>query len=171
MRSIGLLPTFTVCLAAQDSKSAVFPALEADNLNKQKLQLPGDLAGDLNLLLIGFQREQQTDIDTWLAPLPGVVIRHPNLAYYELPVIDRTNFMLRWVINTGMRGGIPDKQQRARTVTLYLDKKPFRAALQIESENTIHALLINKKGEVMWRAQGRADEGKLESLEAFLRMQ
>jgi hypothetical protein len=56
-------------------------------------------------------------------------------------------------------------------VTLYLDKKPFRAALQIDSEATIHALLINKKGEVVWRAQGRFDASKLEALEAFLRMQ
>jgi hypothetical protein len=105
LRTIGLLIAFTVSLAAQDSKFAVFPNLKADNLNKQKLELPGGLAGDLNLLLVGFQREQQADIDTWLAPLPGVVNRHPHFAYYELPVIDRTNFMLRWVINTGMRGG------------------------------------------------------------------
>lgn len=167
MRILGLLTALTLGLAAQP----MFPTLEATNLNKQKVQFPGGLSGDLNLLLIAFQREQQAEIDTWLALLPAVVVRHPNFAYYELPVIDRPNFLLRWVIDTGMRGGIPDKQQRARTVTLYLDKKPFLATLQITSEATIHALLINRKGEIVWREQGRADTGKLESLEAFLRMQ
>jgi hypothetical protein len=165
MRLAGLLAALSMSLAGQP----MFPTLEATNLNKQTLQFPGGLAGDLNLLLVAFQREQQADIDTWLPALPAVTVRHPNFSYYEIPVIERMNFMMRWVIATGMRGGIPDKQQRARTVTLHLDKKPFESALQIDSEKTIYALLINKKGEVVWREQGRASESKLESLEAFLR--
>ena len=132
MRAIGLLIMLSVGVAGQN-KVAIFPKLEADNLNKQMVQLPGGLAGDLNLMLIAFERAQQADIDTWLPHLPGVAVRHPNFAYYELPVIERMNFLMRWTINTGMRGGIPDKQQRARTITLYLDKKPLKSALQIES--------------------------------------
>ena len=166
MRSLGLFVAFTLSLTAQP----VFPTLQGTNLNKQRVQFPGGLSGDLNLLLIAFQREQQADVDTWLAPLPAVVTQHPNFAYYELPVIDRPNFLLRWVIDTGMRGGIPDKQQRGRTITLYLDKKPFLNTLEIASEATIHALVINRKGEILWREQGRADTAKVESLEAFLRM-
>jgi len=166
MRWILLVPTFAFCLTGQDLPT--FPALEASNLNKQKMQFPQGLAGERNLVLLGFQREQQEDIDTWLAPLPALTKLHPDLAFYELPVIDRPNFLLRWIIDTGMRSGIPDKQQRARTITLYLDKKKFLKELQIESEKTIYALLIDKTGKVLWRAEGKADTSKLQSLEAFL---
>jgi hypothetical protein len=150
------------------ARNPVFPSLEATDLNKRKLQLPGGLAGEVNILLVAFQREQQDDINTWLPLLPALVKRNPKLAYYEIPVISRSNFLLRWVINNGMRGGIPDKEQRARTITLYLDKKPFLKALEISSEDQIYVLLVNKSGEVLWRTEGVVSQEKLESLRVFL---
>ncbi len=150
------------------ASNPTFPSLKASDLNKQEVQLPGGLKGEWNLLLIGFLREHQNDIDTWLPSLPAIVQSHPKLAYYELPVIARSNFMLRWVIATGMRGGIPDKAQRARTITLHLDKKPFRDALGLATEDRIYVLLVNKAGEVLWRAEGTASSDKLQSLESFL---
>jgi hypothetical protein len=150
------------------AEAAIFPSLEASDLNKQKIHLPSGLAGELNVLLVAFQREQQADIDTWLPLLPGLVKKHPKLSYYEIPVISRSNFLLRWIIDNGMRGGIPDKQQRARTITLYLDKKPFLKKLGISAEDRICVLLVNKSGEVVWRAEGVASQAKLESLEAYI---
>jgi hypothetical protein len=148
--------------------SAKFPPLKASNLNGQELQLPLDFQGDLNLVLIAFRREQQNNVDTWLAQLPKIRQGHPKLAYYELPTISRLNPLTRWFIDKGMRGGIPDKQQRARTITLYIDKKPFREALQLPSEDRIYALLLNKAGEVVWRADGDYCEASGKSLEKFL---
>ena len=51
----------------------VWPSLQASDLNKRKIELPGGLAGELNVLLVAFQREQQKDVDTWLPLLPAVV--------------------------------------------------------------------------------------------------
>ena len=103
-----------------------------------------------------------------IALLPALVKAHPKLAYYEIPVISRSNSLLRWIIDNGMRGGIPDKEQRARTITLYLDKKPFLKTLEISSEDRIYILVVNKNGKVLWRTEGVASQEKLESLEAFL---
>jgi hypothetical protein len=162
---VGLLASLGVGLTAAEAK---FPALESEDLNGRKRQLPGGLAGDWNVLLIGFQREQQKEIDTWLLALPALVTQHPRLAYYELPVIERSNPLLRWVIKNGMKSGIPDKQQRERTITLYLDKKAFRQDLQISSEDQIQVLVVNRAGEVGWRSEGLCTADKLQALEAFL---
>ena len=133
------------------------------------MTLPRDFAGQWNLVLIAFLREQQKDVDTWLKALPGVQKDHPRLAYYELPTIKKMSGMTRWFIDTGMRGGIPDPQQRARTITLYIDKEPFRRALALPSEDRVYGLLLNKSGEVVWRAEGLYDEAKGSSLREFLR--
>lgn len=119
---------FAVCPGGQDlptgtSTPAMFPRLEAPNLNKQKVRFPEGLAGERNVLLLGFLRNHQDDIDTWLPALPALTERYPGLAYYELPVIDQSNFVFRWILRVDMRAGIPDEQQRSRTVTLHLDKK------------------------------------------------
>jgi hypothetical protein len=154
--------------SAQAPANSTFPAVTAQDLNKREVHLPSGLGGRLNLVLIAFLQKQQKDVDTWLPSLPALTERHPSFAYYELPVISRMNPFVRWFINNGMRGGIPDRNQRGRTITLYLDKKPFREALGIPSEDTIYAFLLNQSGEVVWRAERTADEKKLRSLQEYL---
>ncbi len=145
-----------------------FPSLKAANLNGEEMAMPGGFAGERNLVLIAFQREQQKDIDTWLKLIPPVAQAHPEMRYYEIPTIQKMNGMVRFFINNGMRGGIPDKEQRARTITLYIDKAPFKQALAIESEATVYAILLDRAGKVIWRESGRASEVKIQALGAAL---
>ena len=144
-----------------------FPKLTASNLEKQAFSLPEDFAGDRNLLLLAFQREQQQNVDTWLHQMKR--FEHSSgFQYYELPTIDRLNPFFRWFINSGMRRGIPDRNARARTITLYLDKPSFRKALNIPDEKRIYAILVDRSGRVLWRAEGDYDEAKAASLQAAL---
>ena len=70
----------------------------------------------------------------------------PGFHYYELPTISKLNPIARWFINRGMRGGIPDPEARARTITLYLDKTEFKKALKLPDESQIYALLVDRMG-------------------------
>ena len=144
-----------------------FPKLKASNLENQTFSLPEDFAGERNLLLIAFQREQQQNVDTWLHQMKRFETS-PGFNYYELPTIDRLNPFFRWFINSGMRRGIPDRNARARTITLYLDKPAFRKALNIPDEKRIYAILVDRSGRVLWRAEGDFDEAKAASLQAAL---
>ncbi len=69
------------------------------------------------------------------------------------------NPVARWFINTGMR---------SKTITLYLDKGPFRKALGIPGEDTITILLLNKKGEIVWREEGPCNVDKAKNLSDFI---
>jgi hypothetical protein len=145
-----------------------FPVLKATNLEKRSLSLPQDFAGSHNLLLIAFQRRQQKDVDTWLVQMKQFEAIDPALRYYELPVIARLNPLTRWFIENGMRGGIQSSRQRERTITLYVDKGPFRAALGIPDEDHIYNLLIDRDGNILWRAEGTFDDNKGNSLKQAL---
>lgn len=78
------------------------------------------------------------------------------------------NGFMRWFINTGMRHGIPDKKARERTITLYIDKEPFKKSLQITDEKKIYAVVVDRSGTVLWRATGPYDEANGKSLQEFL---
>lgn len=148
-----------------------FPVIEAANLEGQKFALPHDLGGERNLLLIAFEREQQKNLDTWLHEMKRFEEVDPAFRYYELPTISRLNPFSRWFIDNGMRRGIPDKKARERTITLYIDKKPFEESLQIPTEKTVYAILVDRSGEVLWRADGNFDEQKAEGLRKVLEQQ
>ena len=67
-----------------------------------------------------------------------------------------------------MRRGIPDRKARERTITLYLDKKPFCEALGIEDQKKIYEFLVDRKGRVLWRAEGIFEDAKGASLRSVL---
>jgi hypothetical protein len=146
-----------------------FPAVTGSNLKRKKLNLPEDLEGQLNLVFIAFQQWQQTQVDTWLPFGRQIEENYPAVRYYELPTIQRFNVLARTFINEGMRAGIPDPVARERTITLYLDKNAFREALQLPDEDDIYVLLLDRRGRVLWQAEGAFTPEKGESLAAAVR--
>jgi hypothetical protein len=141
-----------------------FPNVKASNLEKRDFNLPADFEGDRNLLLVAFEREQQKDVDTWLREMKRFEELDHGFHYYELPTIQRPNAFMRWFIDSGMRHGIPDRNARERTITLYLEKKPFLDSLLITDQKKIYAFLVDREGNVLWRSEGVFDASKAASL-------
>jgi predicted transcriptional regulator len=63
-----------------------------------------------------------------------------------------------------MRAGIPNQATREKTITLYIDKKALRRALEIPNEETIWVLVLDKQGNVLWRTEGAYSQEKGEAL-------
>ena len=93
-------------------------------------------------------------MDIWLNGIKPLE-KTPGLRVYELPTLYTGTAAFRAWLDGVMYNGIPDKGQRERTITLYLDKAAFRKSLDLPDEKQIYALLVNRKGEVLWRAEGR----------------
>ena len=140
--------------ANMNDSLGVFPSVSFDNLEGKTFNLPQDFKGDLNLVLVAFQREQQSDIETWFSVGDSLEKQYQQFAFYEIPTISRLNPVSRWFINTGMRAGINDEATRRRTITLYVDKQSFKDSLNIDSEDTIYPMLIIPTGDVLWRTRG-----------------
>ena len=146
-----------------------FPVVTGANLLRRKVTLPADLEGEQNVLLIAFQRWQQSVIDTWVPFARQLEATNEGVIYYELPVIQRMNVLARTFINEGMRAGIPDPVARDRTITLYVDKVAFRQALELPHEDDIYILLVDRQGTALWRGEGSFTAEKGESLAEALR--
>lgn len=142
-----------------------FPCIDATNLAGHPFALPGDLEGELNLVLVSFRREQGELSRTWSRTLPLLERRFPELRCYKLPTISRGSPPSRSLIDRGMRRGIPDRATRERTITVYVDKESFRRALGLPHEDTIYALLLDGEGTVLWGTEGGFSREKLRRLE------
>lgn len=143
---------------------ARFPEVTGDNLNGKTFRLPGDLEGELNVVVLGFAIEHQKLIDTWLPTLAKTAKVDPAFRYYEIPVTSRLPQIARSYIDNGMRSGIPDTRVRAITITLYIDKVPFFKSLRLPDEKTIYVLLVARQGTIHWRGEGAFTAAKGESL-------
>jgi hypothetical protein len=141
-----------------------FPKVEGVNLDNVAQVLPRDFKGRLNLILMAFQRGQQSEVDTWLTELHQMSLGWPDFDYYELPVIGPTIAPLRWIIRKGMGSKITEPEKRLRTILIFTAKDPLLKPLAIASEETIVVLLLDEKGRLLWRSAGAWNEEEGESL-------
>lgn len=151
---VAALSTISRSQEPTTNSIAHFPRVEGSNLEGENLVLPADFKGKLNVVLIAFKREQQRDVDSWLPFLNSLAKSRSDVRIYEVPTLGRRYKVMRSFIDGGMRRGIPDKSVREATVTLYIDKAPFRRALQLADEDRIYVVLVDQEGRVQWRADG-----------------
>lgn len=140
------------------------PVVNGSNLRRQKMVFPDDFAGTINLVFIAFLRRHQELIDEWVPFVEQLAQEDPHFHYYEFPTLPRRGPIYRTFLNEGMRAGIPNLTTRARTITLYLDKRAFRKALDIDNEQNMWVYLFDRSGDVLWRAEGRFTKDKGEAL-------
>ena len=145
-----------------------FPAVRGSNLLRQKQNLPEDFQGKLNLVFIPFQRWHQAEVDSWGALAEELEKQYQDLAYYELPTLQSGGPIYKIFLNEGMRAGIPNPKTRQRTITLYLDKARFRAALEMPDEDHIYILVVDRQGKEFYRARGPHSQAAEASLRQAL---
>ena len=151
--------------------SAVFPPLQARNLNGRTLALPTEFAGTRNVVIVAFRRWHQQMVDAWFPALEPRLAAHPDLRAYELPMIASGYTLARPFIVGGMARAIPNPVVRERTLTVYTNVAQSLAALQISSTETITILLVDRSGQIFWRSEGEYTADKGAALEAVLHPQ
>ena len=145
-----------------------FPGVTGANLLRQKITLPDDLQGELNILFIAFQQWHQAWVDSWVPTARQLEQVFPGVQFYELPVIWKMNRFSQTFINEGMRAGIPNQTTRQKTITLYTDKGAFRQALDLPTEESIYVLVVDQQGNVLWRTEGAYSDEKGEALKKVI---
>lgn len=138
-----------------------FPAVEAHSLDKRRYLLPSELAGELNLLAVAFERNQQKDVDSWANDFTAAEDR--GLASYEIPVISRRWRPARGFIDGGMAAAIGDPLVLARTLTIYDDVDRISEGLGLPDRSQIAVIVCDRDGIVQWIHRGpRTDEAAAE---------
>jgi len=141
-----------------------FPQIRDKTLTHRRVTLPDDFDCRLNVVFIAFRRPQQVQISAWLPAIKRLEQLYEDLCVYAIPVIQRLPCPLQAFVDARLRASIPSKTVRARTVTLYTDKETFRRTLDIPTDDTIHILLVDRKGRIWWRAEGDFSADKIRSL-------
>jgi hypothetical protein len=151
---------------SQNPQTAVLPSVTAYTLDRAKVTLPANFSSQLNLLILSFQRDQQSQVDGWLPAITA-----PTVQTWWLFISPRENEVYRWWLNASLRGSLLPSQPRRYTVPLYVNKTQFFQSLQISSEQDVVLLLTDKAGHVLWRTAGPVNESKKAALSSFLTRQ
>jgi hypothetical protein len=149
---------------APDPQAVVFPTVTAYALDRAKVTLPTDFATPLNVLILSFQRDQQSVVEGWIPALPP----GDKAQTWVLPISGRESGLYRWWLNASLRGNLPPSLSRRYWVPLYVNKTQFLHLLQVSSEKDVVLLLTDKTGHVLWRATGPVTDTKKAALNNFV---
>lgn len=144
-----------------------FPTMTGMDLLGEDRVIPAEFDGDYNLVVLAFEREQQKDVNSWIEEADRLKAEHPDLKFYEIPVIYEMSALGRLWVNNGMQSGIPSEEDRARTITVYTDREDFMEIMEMDIES-IYPLLLSGEGKILWRGKGPVDPVQLEEMKAFL---
>ena len=145
-----------------------FPKLTGIDLNGNKQLLPDSFAGKLNIVAIGFEREHQEAINTWIGVADEIIAKNPDIKFYEVPLIYELSTFSRAWVNNGMRFGIQNEIARKRTITVYTNRDEFFNIMQMKGDR-IYVAIINKEGDILWITDGVASKEKVESMQKFFK--
>jgi hypothetical protein len=147
----------------------IFPTVMGSNLLREKLTLPRDFQGKLNVIFVAFYQWHQMEVNSWIPLAKELEEQTEGVYYYELPTIQSRNVFYQKFINEGMRAGIPNPTSRERTITLYLNKAAFRHDLEMPDEDHIYALIVDRLGNVLFSTRGSYTPEAGESLRQAIR--
>ncbi len=152
-----LLPLFAVLFLTASCTSYDYPRdikigdelsrFQGESLAGQTFTLPTDVYGEPTILLFGFVKESQFDIDRWLI---GLDMRNVNTRILEVPAIK--GFFPRLIssqIDNGMRKGIP-KELWSIVITVYEDGDKVQRMTGNKNPNNARVVVIEGTGKVIY---------------------
>ena len=142
------------------------PTFLSHNLKQQPVALPQGLPSDRTLALITFKRGQRPQVDGWVNWVKNLNLAAP----------DAVNWMRMTVVNDpgtdGARGEVwnrllekyPGDAERANFVPVFTDHASFVRASGFSGTDQVMAVVLNRQGDVLARAEGPFDADKAQSL-------
>ena len=130
-----------------------FPQLAGETLAKTEIIWPEASEGQLSLLLVSFDRNQQAQMDSWLAAEADLP---KNVSMLAVAIIGEVGGIAKFFIKGGMRD-IYDKSLHERIMPYFGEADPVIKQLGLsEADKTkLQIYLVADKAEILWQDAGK----------------
>lgn len=132
---------------------AAMPHTEAETLSGKKLVLPDAVQGRPTIVVVGFTKRAQSQSTAWSTQLAKDYANEPRLQRFGLAVLDDVPGLIRGIVISGIRRGVP-KEQHDAFVILTHDAKPWRDLAGITNADDAYVILFDETAHVVAQTQG-----------------
>jgi hypothetical protein len=159
---------FLLAFAAPSESSVMghLPAFMTQNLLRQPVSLPAGFASDRTLALITFKRGQRPQIDGWVQWVKSLNQSSATpVNWLRMTVVnDPGTDGGRQEVWTRLLDRYPGDDERANFVPVFTDHRSFVRATGFNGTDQVMAVVLNRQGDVLARAEGAFDADKAQSL-------
>lgn len=153
-----------------------FPAMECEDYNGKKVNLPTETMGKYTLLGMAFSNDAETDLRTWINPIynkfvvkagkenddPFAVNYDYDIHLYFIPMFTGANQLT----SKGSKEKIKSHTEKELYPHLlfYEGSKTYKEDLDFEKKNIPYFFVLDKSGKIVYATSGKYDAKKLEKI-------
>jgi hypothetical protein len=141
------------------------PSVTGSNLDIELLAFPAAFAGEVNLVVMPFDREQQVSALEYVPLFQSLAAENPGVAYYSLAALPDLAAPIRLMVTGGMNMAVSEPAIRRVTIIFYLENQPeFIRALNVSDTEAIQVFIFNRAGEVLHQQSGDYSDAAAQTL-------
>ena len=121
------------------------PRIEGENLFGHQVILPDDASGTVAVLILGFSKASKTPTANWQKRIKSEVSAQPGLAVYQLPVLEDVPRLVRSMVISSMKSGVPESQ-RDRFIPLLHGEAELKKLVNFQAPDDAYLVVLDRSG-------------------------
>jgi len=150
------LPPIRLCaaLAAMLSAASVgqsppqMPRIAGESFAGHKVELPGAARGHIAVFIFGFTKASKTPTSAWAERLRSDFGDQMGFAFYQLPVLEDVPRIIRGMVISGMKKGVP-ASMRDHFVPILEGEAELKRLVGYQEADDAYIVLLDRSGEIV----------------------
>ena len=154
--------------AAPDETAVMgrLPQVQATRLDQRPISLPEGLTADRTLTIVAFRRTQRAEVQSWI---DGLKLRENRaIAWLRMPVINDPGEQRARRRVEDLLASRHAEHDHGRLVPVFTDREAFVRSVGLSGSDHASVLVLDRRGNVLARAEGAYDEEKGQALRETL---
>jgi len=156
-----LLPCTCLVFSLAAAWSEQLPKTASTSLAGEQVVLPDSIKRHLSVVIVGFSKSSQTEVKEWEARARKQL--GEKLDVYQVAVLEDAPRFVRGMIAHAMKGSTPAAKQDHFLVVVKGEAELKKAAA-FSAADEAYVFLLDKDGEIRWRAHGAVNDAALKGL-------
>jgi len=158
----------------------MFPTIDCENYNGEKVHLPIAIKDKFTLIGMAFSNDAETDLKTWITPVYNKFIVKPdekNAGAFAVSFdYDINLFFIPMFTGLNQLTGKHSKEKiKANTdkdlypyLLFYQGDKTYKEELNFEKKDIPYFFVLDKSGKIVYATSGKYDSKKMDKIVDFL---
>ena len=150
------LPAIVLAVAAAVVAQNL-PTIEGDSLAGQHVALPEAANGKVAVLILGFSKASKMPTSAWGNRIVTDFASTPNLVTYQLPVLEEVPGIIRGMVISGIKKGVPENR-RGYFVPVLQGESDLKKLVNYKQPDDAYLILLDRGGRIAYQIHGALTE-------------
>jgi len=170
--SVAILPVclyFAVISSSFAQVSQPMPKTEGESLAGNKVVLPDVASGKVAVLIFGFTKASKVPTAAWANKLRADFSARPGFELYQLPVLEDVPRLLRHMVISGIRNGVPDNL-RGHFVPILQGESELKKLVHYSEADDAYLVILGRAGNIAQQIHGTLNDADYAQVQSAIEL-